>query len=296
MIKKIIVGSSNFGKYSSHSIKLLEEKGYKLIINRNSKPFNGLELLKLVKDKDVIGSLAGLEVYTKDILENSNIKVISRLGSGLTNIDLKTAKQLNIKIYSTPTAPVNSVAELTVSMMISLMRNTITLNNDLKKGNWNKLFGNNLFNKNILIIGYGNIGKKVKKILEVFDVNVLIYDPYLNKGNNDLITYLKIADVITIHVNTEEQILGKPEIETMKNNAIILNASRGKNICEKSLIDHLRKNKDIKVWLDVFKDEPYEGKLLSFNNVFVTPHIASLTYETRLMIEKEAINNLMKTI
>ena len=132
-----------------------------------------------------------------EILEISNLKVISRLGSGLTNIDLNNAKKLNVKVFNTPTAPVNGVAELTIGMIIILLRNVITSNNQLKKGEWNKIFGNLLNDKKVLIIGYGNIGKKVKILLESFNAEVLIYDPFVLKNDCNLSEYLKISDIIT---------------------------------------------------------------------------------------------------
>lgn len=296
MKKKIIIGSSNFGKFSDKSFDLLESNNFDLIINKKKEPFSQLDLTNILSDTNIIGSLAGLEIYDKQILSLSNLKVISRLGSGLSNIDIDAANKLNIKIFNTPTAPVTSVAELTIAMMISLLRNVITSNNELKEGKWNKVFGNTLMGKKVLIIGYGNIGKQIENILKTFNADVLIYDPFVLEKGDDLSCLLKIADIITIHVNSKEAILGNSELSLIKDDSIILNTSRGTNICEDSLIKIIKKNKKTKVWLDVFANEPYSGRLLGLQNVFVTPHIASLTVETRKLIEEEAINNILKVI
>ena len=294
MKNKIIIGSANFGKKSKVAMDMLNEADLEVIINEDKSPFSNEKLKFLLSDNSVIGSLAGLETYDNEILSSfSNLKVISRLGSGMTNIDLKSAKLNKIKVFNTPTAPVNGVAELTVGIIISILRNVIDSNNDLKKGNWNKKFGRLVENKSILLIGYGNIGKKVNELLKPFNANIEIYDPYIKNDDNDLNFYLKNSDIISLHVNTEAEVLKKEHFLHMKDGVIILNSSRGSNIKENTMIEFLQNKKIGYLWLDVFENEPYFGEIINFENVVVTPHISSLTYETREKIETEATNNLI---
>ena len=294
MKKKIIVGSNNFGKKSQIAKDMLYQAGIELIINENKSPFSAEKLKIISKDNSVIGSLAGLEIYDKQIIESfNNLKVISRLGSGLTNIDLDSARENNIKVFNTPTAPVNGVAELTVGMIINILRHIIELNSDLKNGNWNKRFGRLLENKCVLLIGYGNIGKRVNDLLEPFNATIEIFDPFVKKDLNDLNFYLNKADIVSLHVNTENEVLKRENFIQMKDGVVILNSSRGSNIKEDVIIEFINNGKIGYMWLDVFENEPYSGEIVKYKNVILTPHVSSLTYETREKIEIEATNNLL---
>ena len=114
----------------------------------------------MLKDREIVGLLAGLETLDDEVLSLSNLKIISRVGSGTSNVDKKAADKNKIKLYSVPSGPVNSVAELTIGNIINLFRDIIPMNNNLHNDNWKRKIGREISGKSFLIIGLGRIGKK----------------------------------------------------------------------------------------------------------------------------------------
>lgn len=300
MKKKIFIGSSSFSNESLNLLKRLTNKKYEIIKNKYGRKLTRSEIFKICKDHNVVATVAGLEIYDREILFNSNLRAISRIGSGISNIDLEASKERNVKIFSTPSAPVNSVAEITISMMIQLLRNTFISNNELKFGKWNRLIGNQIENKNILIIGFGRIGKALFKLLRPFNCNVMLFDKKKDlrykKYYVNLTEGLNKADIITIHVNIDIEIIGFKEFKLMKRKPIILNSSRGKVINEQAIKEYIKLEKIGGAWLDVFDTEPYMGNLNKISpHIITTPHIASHTSEARKLMEEGAIKNLVNS-
>jgi len=172
--------------------------------------------------------------------------------------------------------------------MITMMRDVITMNNQMHKNIWKRESGNLLFNKNILIIGYGRIGKNLKKLLKPFRTNVTIYDTnkkyHKNFNYKPLKKALPKADIITIHTNTDKEIIGKSEFKLLKKGVIICNTSRGSVINEREIIAYIKKKVIKKVWLDVFSKEPYSGNMSSYNNIIMTPHIGFILYNLAVVL------------
>ena len=298
-MKTILIASSTFGENNKKPIKDLKKIGYKLLFNPYKRKITSSELKQIFLKNEIVGVIAGLEEYNYEILSNSCLKVISRLGSGLSNVDLKTAKKRKIKVTSTSDLPSGAVAELTVGMAINLSRKIKYMDENLKNNNWIRHYGNLIKNKNILIIGYGKIGKKVAKFFKLLGAKIDIYDPYLKNKNLKTISLskgLRRSDIITIHASNAKRILGPKEIKQIKKGAILLNSSRGETICEDSIYKSLKNGKIESAWFDVFLQEPYKGKLSKLNNVILTPHISSYTVETRIQMETEAVYNLKKYI
>lgn len=298
-MKTILIASSTFGENDKKPIKDLKKIGYKLLFNPYRRKINTSELKNIFLKNKIVGVIAGLEEYNFDILNNSHLKVISRLGSGLSNIDLQTAKKRKIKVMSTSDSPSDAVAELTVGMAINLSRKIKFMDENLRNNKWIRQYGNLIKNKNVLIIGYGKIGKKVSRIMKILGANINIYDPYIENKNLKSISLhkgLEKSDIISIHASNTVQILGPEEIKHIKKGAILLNSSRGETICENTIYKSLKNKKIESAWFDVFSQEPYKGKLTKLNNVILTPHISSYTTETRIKMENEAVYNLKKYI
>lgn len=298
--KKILIATSSFAINDEGPINKLKKCGYELIINPYKRKLSQKELNNFIKDKSLFGVIAGLETYDENILKNSSIKIISRLGSGISNIDLKVAKKLKIKVLSTPDAPTEAVAELTVGMMITLLRNIVNSNNDLKKEKWNRSFGGLLKNKKILIIGYGKIGKKVHHYLKNFNTEIFIYDPFKNLKSKsiskNLNSLLSKVDIITCHASGNKEILGEQQFKKIKKGAILLNSSRGSIVSENQIINAIQNETLSFAWIDVFNSEPYRGKMTKFKNIILTPHISSYTVETRIKMENDAVANLINNL
>ena len=302
MRRKVVITPSSFAQVSSKPLEKLREYFDDIIINNTGKKIPNSDVVDFYDNAQY--SIAGLEDLNSDILSYlPNLKVISRVGIGLDNIDLEYASQNNIKVLNTPDPPTDAVAEMTITAALSLSRNLIHYNKDLHMKHWNKSVSNSLKNKNIFIIGFGRIGQKVGKYFNFFGSEVCYYDPYIESKNIDNI-FKKIefkkglidADIISIHSNSKSELLGNAEFKLMKDNVIILNSSRGYHINELALFKTLESNKASSCWIDVFREEPYKGDLIKLDNAILTPHISTYTEICREDMEMQAVENLLNTI
>ncbi|NQV02150.1 MAG: hydroxyacid dehydrogenase [Bacteroidia bacterium] len=298
--KKVLLGPSTFAALDHTPLERLIETGCAVIENPYKRKLTKSELLVLLSD-DVTGLIAGLEPIDREVLEKTKLKVISRCGSGLSNIDLKAAKELGIKVFSTPHGPTSAVAELTLGALLSLLRMIPLMNRDLHEGKWNKKIGTQLEGKTIVIVGFGRIGRRLAELLDPFSTRILVVDPFLEDFEDDfpLLTMeeaLPQADIVTLHVSGEDRIIGEREFQIIKPGAFVLNAARGGLIDEDSLIKSLEEGKIQGAWIDTFSQEPYSGPLTKYEQVILTPHIGSYSIECRRSMEMESVENLLSTL
>jgi len=296
MNKKILIGTSSFGKLDSSPIDLIRNAGFEIIMNPFGHKLTKSELMELLPDID--GIVAGLETLDREVLEKFDLKVISRCGSGISNVDINAVKDLGIKFYYTPDGPTQAVAELTIGMMLSLLRNAFEMASDLKKRKWTKHVGFQLKGKTVLLIGFGKIGQRVMDMLKPFALKFLVVDPAIKDIQKDyrildIKDALPLADIISLHASGDKCILGENEFSLMKQGVLILNAARGGLIDETVLKKFLDNNKVSGAWLDSFSEEPYSGELCDDIRVVLTPHIGSYTKEGRLSMELKAAENLL---
>jgi len=294
---KILLGPSTFGVADPAPLDQLRAEGCEIIDNPYKRKIKKNELLVLLAD-DVTGLIAGLETLDYEVMSKSRLKVISRCGAGMSNVDLRGAEKLNIKVCSTPDAPTDAVAELTMGSMLNLLRSISVMDRDLHNKQWIKLIGGQLRGKTVLIIGYGRIGKRLSQLLVPFGVSILVADPFIKKVDEpcqliDLEKALPNADIITLHSSGDECLLAKKEFALMKKGAFLLNAARGSLINEEALIDALKSEQVAGVWLDAFEQEPYTGPLTKYSQAILTPHVGSYTLECRRTMEMEAVMNLI---
>ncbi len=299
-VEKILIGPSSFASIDRSPMDRLLEVGCEIIDNPFRRKLTKSELLALL-NRGVTGLIAGLEPLDRDVLEKSTLKVISRCGSGLSNVDLVTAKELGIKVFSTPNAPVGAVAELTLGVMLSLLRMIQQMNNDLHEGKWAKRIGLQLEGKTVLIIGFGRIGRRVASLLAPFQTNILAVDPHLSRpvGSVPLVPIeeaLPQADIVTIHCSGEGCIIGEKELSIIKCGALLLNAARGGLVDEHALSRAIDEGRIAGAWMDTFEREPYTGPLARYPQVILTPHVGSYTVECRRQMENEAVENLISAL
>ena len=297
---QVLIGTSSFAVADKAPMERLLSNGFEVTDNPFKRKLTKEELMNLLTD-DTLGLIAGLEPLDREVLESSNLSVISRVGAGLSNIDLKAAEELGIKVCFTPSGPTTAVAELTVGTMLSLVRMVPQMDRDLHRNKWNKRIGFQLEGKTVAIIGYGRIGKKVADLLQSFSVNIIVVDPYIEEDSVDypilpLIEALPRADIITIHTSGEKCILGKSEFPILKMGVYLLNAARGGLVSESLLIEALNDGRVASAWLDTFESEPYSGSLTDCENVILTPHVGSYTVECRAQMEGEAVDNLINVL
>lgn len=294
---KILLGPSTFGELDKAPLNRLTDAGWTIIENPYKRKLTKSELLDLLTE-DVVGIIAGIEPLDREVIQTSNLKVISRCGSGMTNVDIKSAEEFGIKVCSTPYGPTEAVAELTLGALLSLLRMIPLMDRDLHNGIWKKKIGSQLGGKTILIVGFGRIGKRIAELLEPFHVKIIIVDPFLKdyQGNYTTLSLgeaLPLADIITLHLSGEETILSAREFQLIKPGAFLLNAARGGLIDEGALYNALKNGKIQGAWLDTFSSEPYTGPLTEFSQAILTPHIGSYTRECRRSMEMESVENLL---
>ena len=301
---KIVISSRSFGKIESGALNLLKNKGLEAILNPYDRKMTEEEIINLADG--AVGIIAGTEKITKNIISNvPDLKVISRYGVGLDNVDLQAAEEKGVIVYNTPETPALAVAELTLSLILSLLRKTSKADNQIRNNSWNPEMGNLLSNKTVGIMGLGRIGKKVVELLQPFHCKMLAYEikpdkEFISKFKVDVVTkdeLLRKSDLVTIHLPSTEEtrlFIGKIEFSMMKKSACLINTSRGDLIDENALYTALKTNEIAGASLDVFEKEPYNGKLIELDNVVLTPHIGSSTIETRKDMDIEAVKNLIK--
>ena len=296
MRDKILIATSSF---NANLLKSLD--GYYVKINLFSKRLSEDELMSLL-DNQTVGIIAGLENYNIKVLNYApNLKVISRCGVGTDNIDLDEIEKRGIILKNTPDSHVDAVAELTLGLILDIIRKISFSHDNLRNNIWQKRMGNLLKQKTVGIVGFGKVGKRLSELLIPFNVNILAYDEHrtLNIDNISYVgleTLLKESDIVSIHLpknlNTVN-LLNKDNLKLMKPSTYLINTSRGSIVNEQDLYFLLKDKKIAGAAIDVFENEPYHGRLIELDNVVLTPHIGSYAAESRKRQESEAVNNLL---
>ncbi|MEW6614417.1 MAG: phosphoglycerate dehydrogenase [Thermodesulfobacteriota bacterium] len=295
---KILISTSSFAEYDRTPLDTLMEHELEFQLNPHKRTLSGEELTNLCQG--CAGLIAGTERITADVLQKlSELKVISRCGVGVENVDITAADKLGIKVFNTPDAPTLAVAELTIGLMLNLLRKVCDMDRKLRNGHWQKKMGNLLFCKKIGIVGFGRVGKKVAEFLKPFGCEIAYADPFVEDGLMELKRLsleelLVWADIVSIHVSGNEKLLGKREFKIMKKGAWLVNSSRGGIVDEDALHNALKAGDLSGAALDVFAKEPYNGSLKDLNSVILTPHIGSYAKEARIQMETQAVENLLK--
>lgn len=295
-MKKIAITTTSFGKYDQKPLQMLED--FEIVRNTYGRVLKENELVSLCGDSS--GIIAGTEKYSASVLEKlSRLRVISRCGTGIDNIDMDAAKRLNIQIFNTPDAPIMAVAELTIALILNLIRKISSMDRDIRNGLWKKNMGNLLCGKKVGIIGYGKIGRKVAELLKLFRCEIAFADLIIGCEEegcrclslNDLLEW---SDIVTIHVSSNQEIIGYKELERIKKGSYLLNLSRGHVINQNALLGSIKDEHLAGAALDVFPEEPYNGPLKELENVILTPHIGSYAKECRVEMEVQAAGNVLE--
>ncbi len=294
------------GKVDQKGLSFLRENEFKVIEIENFEIQNLKEQLK-----DVDGILLRTTKLDKEILQHcDNLKIISRHGVGYDNVDLDFLNENKIALGITSTSNAVSVAEHVLSFFIYLTKNLSLSDSLVKEGNFEKRSNLpnffELYKKKVLIIGFGRIGKEVAKRCLGFDMEVYVYDPFLNNEiiiRNQCIPIeknqgLAIADFITIHLplnGDTKNFISQTELNVMKKNSILVNTSRGGIVNENDLCIALESKKIQGAGMDVFVSEPPESShpFFKLDNILLTPHNAALTLECRERMSLEASQNIV---
>lgn len=305
MNKKVAITSEYFGRFSNEAFEILKENGFEVIENKYDKFLDKEEeIISLTKDANAI--ICDLERISKKVIDKSpNLEIIARRGVGVDSVAVKYAEEKGIKVARTLGVVEKPVAELVMAFILNISRKILPLNNDMHKGNWNKILAHSLEGKNIGIIGMGNIGQEIVRKAQAFDLNIFYYDvkrkPKLEEEKN--IKYLKLnklyskADIITLHVPLNKQtedLIDFNALKKMKENAILINAARGPVVNNNDLREALKNNLISYAAIDVFDQEPKKNSvLMDCENVLLTPHVGTFTEEVFIKMDVLAAKNIV---
>ena len=297
-------------------IQPIHESGIELLKNNINYEFEIIEDTEISNLKSKIVDCDAVSIRTANLPAEAintaeNLKIISRHGVGYDNIDLKSSKDKNITIAITATANAVAVAEHVMFMLLSISKRKNLYDESVKTGKFNERNRLpktvELWNKNILIAGFGRIGKALIKRCLGFEMNVFVYDPFVSsdvieniggKKVENLEDSIKKMDAVSLHVpltKKTKNLINYELLKTMKKNCIIINAARGGIVNETDLVRALNENLIFGAGIDVFEKEPPNDNnpLLKNEKVFLSPHTASFTEECMTRMGIETIQNII---
>ena len=303
---KTLVSTSTFCEFDGAPLEKLKANGFDVVVNpyrRRLQPQESIDLMR-----DVQGLIAGTESLSREVLKRaSGLKVISRVGVGLDNIDLTAAKELGIEVVSTPAAPTEAVAELALGLMIALARHVVEADRSIRQGTWKPLMGILLAGKTLGIAGLGRIGKRLAQLAQPFGMRLLAYEPFpdsafVSQYQIRLVSLSELfsnADIISLHVPLTPEtrgLISRESLRLMKPTALLINTCRGEVVDEAALLEAVESNQLGGAALDVYTDEPYRGPLTGNNKIILTAHMGSYAKEARIQMEREAVDNLISIL
>ncbi len=232
------------------------------------------------------------------------LRVISRVGTGLDSIDLKAAEHRGIQIFRTADAPAEAVAELTFGLILNVFRHVSEADRAFRLGTWKSLMGNLLYGKTIGLVGLGRVGRRLVELLTPLNVKVLALELYpdknfVRKHRIQLVSLPKLlrsSDIVSMHLTLNEktrEMMGDKEFGQMKLGSVFINTARGELIKENALVAALASGRIKGAGLDVFSKEPYNGPFLQCPNTVLTCHMGTYAEETRNLMEIEAAKNVI---
>ena len=304
---RVLIGSRSFGKAAPEHLTWLEEAGCEVFPNQLGHSYRASEFREALQGMDAI--ITGTDELTAEVIGAADgLKTIAKHGVGLDNIDIAAARERGIIVTATPGAIHDSVADLTLTMLLALARRIVPAHLSTQSGQWEGFTGTELRNKTLGVAGLGRIGKEVCLRARAFGMRVVAHDPYPDEdfaAANDvdflsLDRLLETADAVSLHAAVTEgdhPLIGAVELENMKPTAFLLNTARGSLVDEEALAEALREGKIAGAGLDVFATEPPEkSPLLDLENVVLTPHIAGRTNEGLRRMGEITVENCLRAL
>ena len=304
-MKKALITTVPFGDKNPLPLVLLKDAGISFEINPLGKKLAEHELAEMVTDYDAI--IAGTEPITDMVMSKaSKLKFISRVGIGLDSVDLCAARNRNILVSYTPDAPAKAVSELTIGLMLSLLRSFHVANARMHQGSWERIFGRRLGEVTVGLIGLGRVGTGVLGRLQGFGCPRILVNDIQPKRHletafefewEDKKTIFNEADVISLHVPLTKETRGmiqKAELKMMKPDALLVNTARGGIVHEGDLYDILKSGHLGGAAVDVFEQEPYKGPLCEIESCLLTSHMGSMSADCRSRMEIEATEEVVR--
>ena len=287
----------------------LEAAGLELVIAEVCERLSEEELLPLVPT--IHGAICGDDKFTARVLQAAvRLKVISKWGTGIDSIDVTEAGRLGIRVCHTPNAFTDCVADTTLGYILDFARRLHQMDLDIRSGKWIKPDAVTLRECTLGVVGTGNIGKAVIRRAVAFGMTVVGFDPvpvpesFVRQTGVKLLSLeelLKSSDFVTLHCDLNPgsyHLIDRPQFDSMRRTAYLINTSRGAAVCEPALIDALRSGKIAGAALDVFETEPLpsDSPLRQMNNCRLAPHNANSGLAARTRVHESTINNLLAAL
>jgi D-3-phosphoglycerate dehydrogenase len=306
---KILVTPTSFGPNAKSPAKdMLERFASEIVYNPHGRPLQPGELLALLGG--VEGVVAGVDFFDASVFAGApdTLKVVSRYGTGYDRVDVMAAARRGVVVTNTPGVNSESVADLAFALMLAAARRIPALDASVKRGEWPRTTGMELFGKTLGILGLGAIGRAVARRAQGFSMRVLAYDPYMDAeyaGKNGIEPCafdeaVAAADILSLHMPLTDAMrgcIGAEAISRMKPGAIVVNTARGGLIDEDAAYEALVSGQLGGLGLDAFAMEPPgKNKLLELDNVIATPHAGSSTREATAAMGVMAVRNLMDVL
>jgi D-3-phosphoglycerate dehydrogenase len=295
-MKKVLVTARSFGKIAETPFQVLRDAGLEVVMHPRRGPLEKHEMIPLIED--VEGIIVGTDIIDDEVLSHAPLlKVVSKHGVGVDNIDLEAARRRNIVVTNTPGANSVAVAEMALCAMLALSRNVVEGDRRVRSGQWGTITGAELSRKKVGIVGFGAIGRCLSRLLRGFACEIYAYDQYADKEAAgelgvslvSLDELLDASDYVSLHVpNTQEtrNMFSAETFAKMKKTAFLINLARGGVVDELALAQALEAGQIAGAAVDVFSEEPppLDHPLFQAPNVIVTPHIGAHS--------REAMNNM----
>ncbi|TGL02334.1 dehydrogenase [Leptospira bouyouniensis] len=309
-MKRIFVSTYPFGQYNEEPISILRKEGWEVVLNPTKRKLTSEEVAEYAKDVDAI--IAGTEDLTPLIQKNPGLKIISRVGIGLDSVPLQLCRDKNITVAYTPDAVTMAVVELTIGLMVSLTRKVHLANFELRRGGWSRFTGKRLGESVIGLIGLGRVGSNVLRILKEFRPKEILVNDLKNKSKEiqeimqdtglkvrqvDKEEIYKNADIISLHVpltNLTRNMIGKTEFGLMNESTFVINTARGGIVNESDLFHAVKSEQIAGAAIDVFEKEPYKGNLIELENIILTEHMGSCSFDCRYLMEFGAASEVVR--
>ncbi|WP_025693791.1 phosphoglycerate dehydrogenase, partial [Paenibacillus durus] len=263
---KVVALPRSFSR-SEEAKEMLLQAGFEVIWNTEGRPLKEAELIEVIKGADAL--ITGIDEVTAKVLEAGapTLKVVAKYGVGYDNIDVEAASRLGIPVTITPGAPTRSVAELALTLMLSVARHIPQMNAGVRDGGWGRTTGSELGDKVLGVVGLGAIGAEVVKRAVAFDMKVIAYDAFVRQDMIDKygVQYVTLpelyaqSDFITLHAPAIPETVGminKESLAQMKKSAILINTARGDLVVEQDLYEALSSGQIAGAGLDTFVQEP----------------------------------------
>jgi D-3-phosphoglycerate dehydrogenase len=304
---QVLITAFPFGTVES-SLKRLQAAGLKYQISPFKRRLTEQELIGLIPSASIL--IGGTEPITaKAIQAAPGLRLIARVGIGLDNVDLEAARKRGITVTYTPDAPAPAVAELTLGLMIDLLRHVSRADRMMHSKEWNRLLGRRLDGLAVGVVGVGRVGKRVIRILKggFPGVRILANDiqPDYSFGKQFEVEWIEkpgllaVSDIITLHLpltRLTRGLIAERELYAMKSSASIINTSRGEIIDEEALAKALTGGRIAGAAIDVFEQEPYSGALTGIDQCILTCHMGSMSRDCRAAMEAEAVDDVLRFV